>query len=153
MDKEAWHAVIHEVEKTQTCLSDWTELNWTECICCIDIAEFSTPWPLMPNLYTCLGFQLPEAFWLFWGTSPPLLPSSRTIFDVNLNMLPVDSNSIGSGMLQAVRSRRGESHRLWSSEPHSFMPSFSSFYPHISSSSLFCVFRTFSIRELSDPRY
>ena len=27
MDKEAWHAVIHGIAKSQTRLSDWTELN------------------------------------------------------------------------------------------------------------------------------
>ena len=27
-DKEAWRAVIHGVAKSQTRLSDWTELNW-----------------------------------------------------------------------------------------------------------------------------
>ena len=27
MDREAWHAVIHGVAKSQTRLSDWTELN------------------------------------------------------------------------------------------------------------------------------
>ena len=31
MDREAWHAVIHGVAKSQTRLSNWTELNWTEC--------------------------------------------------------------------------------------------------------------------------
>ena len=30
MDREAWRAVIHWVTKSQTRLSDWTELNWTE---------------------------------------------------------------------------------------------------------------------------
>ena len=30
MDREAWRAVIHGVAKSQTWLSDWTELNWTE---------------------------------------------------------------------------------------------------------------------------
>ena len=30
MDREAWRAAIHEVAKSQTRLSDWTELNWTE---------------------------------------------------------------------------------------------------------------------------
>ena len=30
MDREAWHAAIHGVPKSQTRLSDWTELNWTE---------------------------------------------------------------------------------------------------------------------------
>jgi len=28
MDREAWRAAIHEVAKSQTRLSDWTELNW-----------------------------------------------------------------------------------------------------------------------------
>ena len=29
MDREAWHAAIHGVARSQTWLSDWTELNWT----------------------------------------------------------------------------------------------------------------------------
>ena len=29
MDREAWHAVVYRVTKSQTWLSDWTELNWT----------------------------------------------------------------------------------------------------------------------------
>ena len=31
MDREAWRAAIHGVAKGRTQLSDWTELNWTEC--------------------------------------------------------------------------------------------------------------------------
>ena len=30
MDREAWRAAFHGVTKSQTWLSDWTELNWTE---------------------------------------------------------------------------------------------------------------------------
>ena len=30
MDREAWHAAIHGVEKSRTQLSNWTEVNWTE---------------------------------------------------------------------------------------------------------------------------
>ena len=29
MDREAWRAAIHGIEKSQTRLSDWTELNWS----------------------------------------------------------------------------------------------------------------------------
>ena len=29
MDREAWRAVVHEVAKSQTQLSNWTELNWS----------------------------------------------------------------------------------------------------------------------------
>ena len=28
MDREAWHAAVHGVVKSRTCLSNWTELNW-----------------------------------------------------------------------------------------------------------------------------
>ena len=28
MDREAWHAAVHGVSRSQTRLSDWTELNW-----------------------------------------------------------------------------------------------------------------------------
>ena len=30
MDREAWRAVVHGVTKSQTRLSNWTELDWTE---------------------------------------------------------------------------------------------------------------------------
>ena len=29
MDREAWRAAVHGVTKSQTWLSDWTEVNWT----------------------------------------------------------------------------------------------------------------------------
>ena len=29
MDREAWHAVVHEVTNSWRRLSDWTELNWS----------------------------------------------------------------------------------------------------------------------------
>ena len=30
MDREAWQAIVHGVAKSQTRLSNWTELDWTE---------------------------------------------------------------------------------------------------------------------------
>ena len=30
LDRDAWHAAIHWIAKSQTQLSDWIELNWTE---------------------------------------------------------------------------------------------------------------------------
>ena len=32
MDREAWHAVVQEVAKRQTRLSDWTELKWNKTV-------------------------------------------------------------------------------------------------------------------------
>ena len=32
MDRDVWRAAVHGVSKSQTWLSDWTELNWSLCI-------------------------------------------------------------------------------------------------------------------------
>ena len=37
MAREAWHAAIHGVAKSQTWLSDWTEVNWTEV--CVNVGN------------------------------------------------------------------------------------------------------------------
>ena len=38
MDREAWHAAVHGVTNSQTWLSNWNELNWTEfCLCIISL--------------------------------------------------------------------------------------------------------------------
>ena len=34
MDRVAWHAAVHGVAKSQTWLSDWTELNWASLLAC-----------------------------------------------------------------------------------------------------------------------
>ena len=43
MDREAWHAAVHGVTKSQTWLSDWTELNWLLLWARIPKKRWSTP--------------------------------------------------------------------------------------------------------------
>ena len=52
MDRDAWHAAVHEVAKSQTRLNDWTELNWTD----LDFA-------ILPPLVVSIG----TSFSLFTG--------------------------------------------------------------------------------------
>ena len=53
MDREAWHAAVHGVSKSQTWLNDWTELRSLKDF-------FLFPWsPVI--LLECL-----EYVWLFW---------------------------------------------------------------------------------------
>ena len=48
MDREAWHAVIHGVAKSQTWLSDWTELNWTDTYTVIE-NKTESKWSKIPS--------------------------------------------------------------------------------------------------------
>ena len=41
MDREAWHAAIHGVTKSQTQLSNWTELNWTSTALCQTFSQMT----------------------------------------------------------------------------------------------------------------
>ena len=43
MDREAWHAVVHGITKSQTWLSDWIELNWI----CLQIKLSTVLFPLL----------------------------------------------------------------------------------------------------------
>ena len=42
MDREAWRAAIHGVAKSQTWLSNWTELNWTDgCFTELEVEKYT----------------------------------------------------------------------------------------------------------------
>ena len=55
MDREACYPVIHGVAKSRTRLSDWTELNWTEC----------------PNIVTQLQRRLSNTEFFFLDVKRP----------------------------------------------------------------------------------
>ena len=75
MDREAWHAAVHGVAKSQTQLSDWTELNWTQgfweedyrgkvsfLLQCINtITEF-----FIYSISSSMNFLLCFCWWLYW---------------------------------------------------------------------------------------
>ena len=71
IDREAWRAAIHGVAKSQTQLSDWTELNWDECNCAVVWAFFGIAfhwdwnenWPF-PVLWPLLSFPNVLAYWV-----------------------------------------------------------------------------------------
>ena len=50
MDREAWNAAIHGVAKSQTRLSDWTELNWWTFSGITSLWDWNENWPF-PVLY------------------------------------------------------------------------------------------------------
>ena len=58
MDREAWHAVIHGVTKSQTQLSDWTELNF--CQHPLDHRKRKK----IPEKYLLLLYWLRQSLWL-----------------------------------------------------------------------------------------
>ena len=69
VDREAWRAAIHGVAKSQTRLSDWTELNWTELKPFTYIMIIGTIWLKLTKhsiLYLFHPFFLILSF-LFWG--------------------------------------------------------------------------------------
>ena len=72
MDREVWHSAIHGVAKSQTHLSDWNELNWTELkrfsilLNLLSLCQEKFPFPnSLWNLSFYSHFQLSCHFWLW----------------------------------------------------------------------------------------
>ena len=80
MDREAWHAAVHGVTKSQTRLNDWTELNWTDWHILLNKPLFSH-WLEMPPsswneslLHLCLPLVGKIPWRRKWQPTPVLLP-------------------------------------------------------------------------------
>ena len=61
IDREAWHAAVHGVTKSQTWLSDWTELNWRLSL----IVYFF----ILPTLHAQLLTVWKPRLLLSWGSA------------------------------------------------------------------------------------
>ena len=64
MDRESWHAAIHGVAKSQTRLSDWTELNWTVkqfILISWKFRKLCLHWKIFPVKFITLCFLFPSS--------------------------------------------------------------------------------------------
>ena len=61
MDRESWHDTVHGVAKSQTWLSDWTELNWTELETLLGRARGREHGN--PLQYSCLENRMDRGAW------------------------------------------------------------------------------------------
>ena len=85
MDREAWRAAIEGVAKSQTWLSDWTELNWLSLICLI--------WNSTPRSFLLVLGSFPRRelrfikFWEFIDRPPTPYEHLQTFLLIHLYSL------------------------------------------------------------------
>ena len=70
MDREAWHAAVHGVAKSQTRLSNWTELNYDLVLKFIIFKKHWLKWSLVSFLHLLMQWLLAGPF---CGSSDPPL--------------------------------------------------------------------------------
>ena len=96
-DREAWHVVIHGVAKSQTWLSDWTELTENRAVLCL--VSHSCPTPCDPMDFSPPGFSahgdspdkntgvdcyaLLQGIFLTQGSNPGLLHCRRILYHLS----------------------------------------------------------------------
>ena len=71
MDREAWRATVHGITKSQTRLSDWTELNWCAFLCPLNFGhtlKFQTNFFLIGSLW-CIAWLCNQEANTFWFCS------------------------------------------------------------------------------------
>ena len=66
MDREAWSAAVHGVKKSQTWLSDWTELNWLTNVLLVSSMTHSFASTVSSSLRIEIFFNNFTYFWLGW---------------------------------------------------------------------------------------
>ena len=82
MDREAWHAAVHEVTKSQTRLSDWTELNWPQPLIhskyLINIS-WRNEWMSVSDLTVCWVCRCTQSSPTLWDHMDYSLPDSSVL--------------------------------------------------------------------------
>ena len=63
MDREAWRAVVRGVTKSQTLLSDWTELSILCCAGFVFLFFFFSLQECKENIPVAIGFLKIGCFW------------------------------------------------------------------------------------------
>ena len=69
MDREAWRAAIHGVAKSRTRLSDWTELNWTECSSFppLSLLKFHYVWEMFINIPSVIIYFINACIFVYYS--------------------------------------------------------------------------------------